>query len=236
MPKLNHTKIILILDKSGSMSPLKNDTIGTVNNFIIEQRKAPGTADISIVAFNRKFEKVVDSLNILDDGCFLTKDNYNPSGSTALYETLVETIDSEGRILDGTREDLKPEKVVVVIMTDGENTDFIKYSRQDAFDRISHQSGKYNWQFVYLGANQDAFKVSSSLGISRGSTITYLSNPESISKTGMSLNSSISRYRSAGGSSVDFTDEEQKQVLVSKDLIESIKVKKSLSEEEKEKS
>jgi len=173
--KKGYTHIVCITDKSGSMHKIKNDTIGGFNNFVKTQRDLPNTATITHVLFSNDYNIVADfvDINRLPD---LDDITYNPSGSTALYDVLCEIIDKTGKHLAQMNEKDRPEKVIVAILTDGEENSSTKYKQSDAFERIKHQQDVYKWDFTYLGANQDVFAVGASLGIMRSATYSYVSD------------------------------------------------------------
>lgn len=208
MPNQGYTKIVMIVDESGSMHRTRNDTIGGYNSFIDEQRKVPGTADVTMCLFSNSSRSLMNNVNINKDEVKLNSRNYCPNGSTALYDAIGSTITEVGKTLSEVPEPFRPEKVVVVIMTDGEENASKSYTRQQINDMITHQREKYAWEFVFLGANQDAFTEASKIGIARGSTMTYSDDSAGIKMSANSLSSNIRRYRS-GGQSASFTPEEQ---------------------------
>lgn len=212
MPNEQYTKIITILDESGSMHATRKDTIGGYNNFIEEQRKIPGTADITLYTFSNKARSVLNNVSIHKDEALISLDQYVPKGNTALYDAVGRAITETGKILSAIPEQWRPAKVVVVIITDGEENASTDYTREQIKKMIEHQSSVYSWQFVFLGANQDAFAESAKIGISRGSTMSYIPDSHNIEQYTKSLSASVGRYR-AGGQSVGFTPEEQEAAL-----------------------
>jgi hypothetical protein len=166
------TEIVVIIDKSGSMCHLVDDTIGGFNSFIEEQRALPGHANLTLVLFNQQYELIEMGENIQDIK-LLSRDTYYPSGYTALLDAVGRAINETGQRLANITEEDKPGKVIVVIITDGQENCSREFEKQQIKDMITHQQEKYSWQFVYLGANQDAFAEAGELGISGLNTVDY---------------------------------------------------------------
>jgi uncharacterized protein YegL len=116
--KKNLSELILILDKSGSMGDVRSDALGGINTFITEQKKEPGEANLTLVLFDTSINTFFDRRNIKDTRP-LKEEEYVPSGCTALLKAVSDTIDSVGEKLAREKEADRPEKVIVVIMTDG---------------------------------------------------------------------------------------------------------------------
>ena len=167
MTKPNSSEIIMIIDRSGSMSSCWNDTVGGINEFIKKNREIPGECKISLVFFDDKYEMPFNGINI-QDAMFsspMTLADYSPRGSTALLDAVGKTINDVGRRLKSTPEDQRPSKVMVCIVTDGEENSSREYNGATIKDMITHQTDKYQWDFTYLGANQDAFTTGQAMGI-----------------------------------------------------------------------
>jgi len=75
-------------------------------------------------------------------------------------------MDTIGQEFANMPEEERPANVLCVIITDGEENASEKFSTKDVKDRIEHQKTKYNWEFVYLAADPDAFDAGEALGIS----------------------------------------------------------------------
>jgi len=166
----NLTAITVTLDRSGSMEPINADTCGGLNTFIAEQRKAEGKATMTLVRFNGTYE-----LDYLDKPIAEVKPlvSLYPMGGTALHDAIGKTIDELGGRLSRLPEAERPGKVVVVIVTDGEENASKFFTATQIKTKIEHQRHTYNWQFVFLGANQDAIANARSLGISAATSADY---------------------------------------------------------------
>lgn len=173
--KENLTEIVVIIDASGSMHNFSSDTIGGFNAFIEEQKKLPGEANITLATFNGIDPNniVFDGLNIQD--CHgLSSDNYKPDGMTPLYDAVGNAISVVGKRLAQIPEEERPSKVLFLITTDGLENCSKDYTREKIKSMIYHQKSKYNWEFVFTGANIDSASVADSMNIS--SSISYDQN------------------------------------------------------------
>lgn len=192
--KKDLTEIVCIIDKSGSMWPLKDDVIGGFNNFLEEQKKVKGKAKITTTVFDTTYEILYNgkSLNEVEP---LNEDTYAPSGMTALLDAVGRTVDEVGKRLKDTEEDKRPEKVIVVIMTDGEENSSKEYERKQIKEKIEHQQDKYKWEFVFLGANIDAFAEANSFGISAINTQQFAATGDGIKDTYCCMSNAVRSYR-----------------------------------------
>jgi len=207
--KENYTEIILLLDKSGSMGSVLDDTIGGYNQFIKDQKDADGEAKFTLVLFNNFYRTIYDAIDI-QEVPELTTDTYKVGSTTALYDTIGYSISNLGNRLAKMEEADRPENIVFVILTDGAENASREMDSDSIFKMITHQTEKYNWDFVFLGANQDAFKESGKLGFSKGSTMTY-SAGETVSAFGsMSRGLSETRMGKRSSGTDYFNDADRK--------------------------
>jgi hypothetical protein len=170
--KQGYTHISIVLDRSGSMGSVKADTIGGFNAFLVQQKSAPGEATLTLAQFDNEYDLLADFAPI---GSVqpLTDQTYVPRGSTALLDAIGRTINQTGKRLAALLDAERPAHVIVVIMTDGEENSSNAFSRSQIFSMISHQREAYAWEFVFIGANQDAIGTGASLGIAGGNSIAY---------------------------------------------------------------
>lgn len=208
----DYTHIVAILDASGSMSDLTDDTIGGVNGFLKEQKKVKGKATVTLVQFNTEVSHVYENVNLKNIKP-LTRRSYNPGGGTALLKAVADTIDETGRYLAGLPEGQRPAKVVVLIVTDGqENSSPAWYSKANVSHVINHQRDVYKWEFVFLGANQDAIQEGRSLGIPISNSMNYNATHNGIDVLYKTLSDKVMFTRSCSGSALNtmsFTQEER---------------------------
>ena len=168
----NLTEIVFILDRSGSMSGLESDTIGGFNSMIAKQQKEEGEAIVSTVLFDDETDVIHDRVAI-GDVKKLTEKDYYVRGCTALLDAVGGAIHHIGNVHKYAREEDRPAKTLFVITTDGLENASRHYSFKDVKKLIKRQQEKYNWEFLFLGANIDAIEVAGNMGISRDRAANY---------------------------------------------------------------
>lgn len=169
--KKGFTKIAVVLDRSGSMESVKSATIEGLNSFINEQKRTPGECDLHIAQFDTEYETVYAGR--VHDAPTFNNDNYHPRGGTALYDAIGRTVDALGTSLSWMSEDSRPDRVLIAIITDGYENSSHKYSGEKIGSMIGHQRDTYQWNFIFIGANQDAILSAAKIGIGYGQTLTY---------------------------------------------------------------
>lgn len=175
--KENLTEIVCILDESGSMSPLTDDTIGGYNSYIKSQQEEEGEAYLTTVLFSDDHRYLHDHVNIKDVKPMTSKE-YCAMGCTALMDTIGDTINRVGNRLSNTPEEERPSHVIFVITTDGYENASKEFTRTKVKEMIQHQQDKYSWEFLFLGAGIDAYKEAHLIGI--GGVHTMSVTPDSI--------------------------------------------------------
>ena len=168
----NLTELVFILDRSGSMGGLESDTIGGFNSMIKKQKKEDGEAFVSTVLFDDVTEVIHDRVPIRDVKK-LTDDEYFVRGCTALLDAVGSAIDHIGNVQKYAREEDRPAKTLFVITTDGLENASRRYTFKRVKKMIKRQQEKYNWEFLFLGANIDAIEVAGNMGISRDRAANY---------------------------------------------------------------
>jgi uncharacterized protein YegL len=166
------TEIVFILDRSGSMSGLENDTIGGFNSMIAKQKDEEGEALISTVLFDNETEVIHDRMPI-GDIAPLTGKEYYVRGSTALLDAIGEAIHHISNVHKYAREEDVPEKTLFIITTDGMENSSRKYSYDNVKKMVEKKKEKNHWEFIFLGANIDAVSVANKFGVDRSRAVTY---------------------------------------------------------------
>lgn len=197
MPNENLTEIVCVLDKSGSMASLTDDTIGGFNAFMEKQRELDGDVNVTTTLFANNSEVIHEGVDLADLPD-LDTDTYYPGGGTALMDALATTIDRVGDRLALTDEEERPGKVIVLVMTDGQENSSQAFSLEDVKDRVAHQQDKYNWEFVFIGANIDSFQEAGSLGFAAGSASNYAPTAAGTQEAWGKINRAATSYRSKG--------------------------------------
>lgn len=170
--KKNLTEMVFILDMSGSMSGLEQDTIGGFNSLIDKQKGLEGEALVSLVLFSQCSEVVLDRKN-LKDVPELTDKVYQASGFTALLDAVGDALHHIGNIHKYARAEDVPDNTLVVIITDGMENASRRYSQPEIKRMIERQKEKYGWEFLFLGANIDAVETAAHYGIGADRATNY---------------------------------------------------------------
>lgn len=180
--KKNLTEIICILDRSGSMASLAEDTVGGYNSFIAKQKKEEGEAVVTTVLFDDKYEVFCDraDLRTLPD---MTDRDYYARGCTALYDAVGRTLNDTVYRRLGTPDAEIPERTIVVITTDGLENASREYSADKVKDIIKKLESTGNWEFLFFGANIDAIGAAGNIGIREDRAVKYAAD-----KTGTATN------------------------------------------------
>ena len=172
MMKKNLTELVFILDRSGSMAGLEDDTIGGFNAMLEKQKAEPGEAYVSTVLFDHRSEVIHDRLP-LERVPALTRKEYYVRGCTALLDAVGGAIHHIGNIHKYAREEDRPERTLFVITTDGMENASRRYDYRRVKEMIERQKEKYGWEFLFLGANIDAAKEAARFGISAERAANY---------------------------------------------------------------
>lgn len=162
--KENLTELVFVLDKSGSMAGLENDTVGGFNTLLQKQKVLDGEANVTTVLFNTTDTMLYFRKNI-QFVTEMTTEDFVVGGGTALLDSFGNMIDLIGKALSDTKEEDRPSKVIFVIMTDGEENSSQKYSVSQIKQMVERQRQQYSWEFVFLGANIDAISTAESYGM-----------------------------------------------------------------------
>ncbi len=161
----NLTEIIFVLDKSGSMESIRRETVEGFNDFVHRQLADSGETKISLILFDTKY-KVAYAGVPLREVVDLTVSSYMPDGGTALLDALGTAIDRTGQRLAEIDPENRPGTVIVVVLTDGQENSSQEYTLEEVRNRVKNQTKNYAWQFLFLGANQDAWLEAGKMGIS----------------------------------------------------------------------
>lgn len=153
--------IYVVIDKSGSMSSLRSDTIGGYNSFIKEQQEQPGAAKLTTVFFNHNVDRPWEKLVDLKSARELDSKNYRPNGTTALHDAI-------GSTINRAKQDAKDQgftKVTLMVMTDGFENQSKEYSQADVNVLVKEAEDELGWDVFFVGANIDVRQTSETYGM-----------------------------------------------------------------------
>lgn len=176
----NEMDIVFLLDRSGSMGGIEEDTIGGYNSYIEKEKK--NNARVTTILFDDKYEMINNRVSIKDVKK-LTSKTYFVRGCTALMDAIGKSIkymDEHGS-----------KKVLFIITTDGLENASHEYNKDSIRELIK---GHSNWEFMYIGANIDSYSEGISIGISEKNISNYKKDKKGVSKLFGSLSKATQMY------------------------------------------
>lgn len=168
---MKYTEIIFVIDKSGSMAHLAGDTIGGFNGFIKGQQAIEGKATLTTVLFDHNWKILHDGID-LHEVKPMTSSDYIAGGMTAMLDAIGSVINKVQDRHDELGAE-KPEEVLFVITTDGEENSSHQFTKSQIEKMIKHQTNGHGWKFMFLGANMDAVKEAKGIGIDMNYATNY---------------------------------------------------------------
>lgn len=163
-PKAKTTEIAFILDRSGSMQEHTEAAIAGFNEFLRDQQQVEGQARLTLVLFDDRVEIPIDNIPV-SEVVALDTETYTTRGSTALLDAIGQTIDAFKTRIKALPEQDRPDQVIFAIFTDGEENSSRRFTWQDIAGKIRRRQEKQGWEFLFLGANQDAIATAAQMNI-----------------------------------------------------------------------
>ncbi|MDD3074732.1 MAG: hypothetical protein PHS56_09975 [Eubacteriales bacterium] len=210
--KKNLTELVFILDKSGSMSGLEQDTIGGYNAMLEKQKALDGEALITTVLFDNNYELLHDRIDLRAVSP-ITEKEYFVGGTTALLDAIGVTINKIANAHKHTAEDYRADKVLFIITTDGMENASREYDYNKIKAMVERQKNKYGWEFIFLGANIDAVDVAGRFGIAPDRAQNYHGDSEGTSLNFKVTAQAIASYRESGILADNWGDEIKEDFL-----------------------
>ncbi len=174
--KKDLTELVFILDRSGSMHGLENDTIGGFNSMLAKQKAVQGEALVTTALFSDEFELLHDRIAIRGVQP-ITENEYTVGGCTALLDAIGRTVDKITRAHKHTAPTERPGRTVFVITTDGLENASQEYDRNAIKQLINEKQERDSWEFLFLGANIDAISVARDIGIGAARAARFVCDP-----------------------------------------------------------
>lgn len=192
---MKKTELVFILDRSGSMRGMEDDTIGGFNAMLDKQRALGGECHITTVLFDHEYELLHDGIAIADVAP-ITRKQYEVRGSTALLDAIGRTIQR----IDGQQERWgrggRAAKVLFVIITDGYENASTHYSSAEVKRMIEHQKKAQDWEFIFLGANIDAVETARHYGIDANRAVDFHADKKGMHVSFETMADTVSLFRS----------------------------------------
>lgn len=206
------TDIICVLDRSTSIrtSGLTEKTIEGFNSFLAEQKNAPGKAKLTLCLFDGgtshgavggKTYEIIHEREDIKKIPELNKDTFVPRGMTAMYDAIGATIDTVYTQLKDSKD--KSDKVVFLIMTDGQENSSKEYTQKTVFDLIQKRKDDDKWVFLFIGANIDTMQAGGGMGISAGNTMAYSNTNFGVNTAYVNMSKSVSKMRMTVSATMD---------------------------------
>lgn len=198
------------------MASVKADTIGGYNTLLEDQKKVKGEATLTLNQFDDQYETVVNAADI-QSARKLTDKTFIPRGSTALLAAIGRSVDDTGEMIKNKPENDRPEKVIFVIITDGQenHSHYVEWGKDKTKAAISakikHQTDVYKWEFVFIGANQDAISEAADIGIGADMALNYCANAVGTQSLYASAGSNLRAVREGRKRSMAWTDDQRKE-------------------------
>ncbi len=194
----NLTEIVFILDRSGSMAGLEDDTIGGFNAMVEKQKKEEGEAFLSVVLFANESEVICDRTDIRKAEP-MTDRQYRVGGCTALLDAIGGAVHHIGNVHKYAREEDRPARTVFVITTDGMENASRRYSCDEVRKMVKQAQETWGWEFLFLGANMDAIAAARSFGFREDRAVRYKSDRDGTALNYSVVGEAVSQVRSRKG-------------------------------------
>lgn len=220
------TLLSIILDRSGSMAAIEQATVDGFNELISKQKEVPGKCNVQLVQFDNVYEQVfykpleqVDPLKKIF-----------PRGGTALNDAIGRTLSSMSEMLLGIKPEERPTKVIVVILTDGAENASNEFTQESVAKLVKEYTDIDNWEFIFLGANQDAVLTAKQYNIPAGKAMNYAPSGMAVNNTYSNVSRMVGNLRVSKladeRKSLAFSDEDRATSMASdlseKDLLDTI--------------
>ena len=215
--KADYTHIAIILDRTGSMEAIRDDTIGGFNAFLNMQKTELGSATLTLVQFDSQDPyEILHRFKPLADVPGLTRETFVPRASTPLLDAIGRGINDLEKSLADLAEDERPSRVVMVIITDGQENASLEFRRDQIRKMIQEKQETSAWQFVFLSADLDAISDALESGIVANRTLAHDKDGRGIGAAWGALSRHVSDYRTGRAEDVSFTEEDRAQQMIEK--------------------
>jgi hypothetical protein len=208
----DYTHLAVILDRTGSMESIRDDTIGGFNAFLSEQKLQPNKATLTLVQFDSQDPyEIIHQVKTIQDVPELTKETYVPRATTPLLDAIGRGINDLEKCLADMKENDRPSKVVFVVITDGQENASREFRRDQILKMINEKEKKSGWQFVFLSADLDAINDAMDHGFQAKAAMAFDQTGAGVKNAWASVSQNIANYRSSKAKDVSFSEEDRKK-------------------------
>ncbi len=216
MTAADYRHYALIIDRSGSMEGIREETESGIRAYIAEQAKIGGKATVSLWQFDtapgpQGWGPAIERVINFTDITAAPEYKLRPRGYTPLLDAIGTAVTQEGDDLAALPEADRPGKVLALIVTDGLENSSREWTNERVKALLTQQREKYSWEISYLGANQDAFAVAASFGVVNVNSSNYRPTRGSTQSAWRTSSLAATRYASGASASAAYTPEEQEQ-------------------------
>jgi len=204
MPDTHYTALLFVIDRSGSMSKIRDDMVGGLTTLLDEQKNLPGFVTVDIVQFDNAIETVCEMASPEDVTISL-----EPRGGTALHDAIGFGVNGFAQRINALPEHAKPQAVQVIVVTDGHENASREYSAAQVKDLVTAKQADPTWDFLFLGANQDAVLAGGALGFASDASMTFAASGPQVSQASSATSRYIRDRRS--GSRQGFSPDERRR-------------------------
>jgi hypothetical protein len=210
------TLVALVLDRSGSINDVLKPMQSMLDEFIETQKRESGDCELALYQFDDKYEFVwrgpIKKAK---------KHTIVPRNMTALHDAIGKTINDIGEELSNRQESERPNKVIFCIITDGLENSSHEFTGPKVAEMVKRQQDDYQWNFVFLGANQNAVTTAQTFNIPAAAAMTYAASVGGVRGMSAGINNYVLRARASASASAmnkqaAFTEEEREEATDSK--------------------
>ena len=192
----DYTHISVLLDRTGSMETIRQDTIGGFNSFLKSQKETGGFSTMTLVQFDSQNPyEIIHDFKSLEEVPELTRKTYVPRASTPLYDAMGKAIIDLEQKLAAMPEATRPTRVMLVIVTDGQENSSKEFDKKMVQKLIKEKQQKLDWQFVFLSADLDAMEDAMATGVKFGSSMMFDKTVAGIANAWLSLALRTNEFR-----------------------------------------
>jgi hypothetical protein len=206
-----YTHMAVILDRTGSMESIRDDTIGGFNTFLEQQQAESGKATLTLVQFDSQdpYEELYKFTPVKEISP-LTRETYVPRASTPLLDAMGRGINDLEKSVTDLPDSKRPSRIVMIIITDGQENASREF-RKDQIEKMIREKQEKDWQFVFLSADLAAIDDALSTGVQAASTMSFDKSTKGTRSVWESVSLRVSDYRAAKTEEVTFTDEDRER-------------------------
>ena len=199
----NYHALIVVMDRSGSMTSIQREMESGLQAVVDEQAKLPGMTTVDLI----QFDSIIEPVFVMEDAKNI-KIKLEPRGATALYDALGVSINGFTKSIKDLPEHARPSNITLIAVTDGEENSSQEYDLETIRKLVSQKQKVDRWEFVFLGSNQDAVLSATSLGFQEDASLTFDGDAKGVRAMAQSAGRFVSDSRS--GKRQGFSDAERK--------------------------